>query len=496
MPRALMLQGTASGVGKSVLCAGLARVFARRGVRVVPFKAQNIALNAAICADGGEIGRAQALQARAAGLEPTTALNPLLLKASGDTCQVIVRGTALSTAEAEAFWADRSLGWQAIASAYAEASANADLMLIEGAGSPAEINLADRDWTNMRLADYADAAVLLVGDIDRGGVFAHLRGTLDWLDEQDRARVKGLVINRLRGDVAGLQSGIARLEQVVNVPVVGVVPMLADLGLPDEDGLALEQRLAARALSTSESRPGSSSDSSPVHTEILVIRLPHLSNFDEFLEWERRAGYRVHYVTEPSALPELAHAGVTRWLVLPGTKATRADLEWLRAKGWPAAIQAVLDAGGHILGVCGGLQMLGRTIRDEAGIEGPPGLAEGLGLLPLETEFGADKVTRHLRTQAGREVDQIQHGRVLVDADAPGFAPIELQDGAREGWATGRVWGTSLHGAALDLPELARGATEAPAYDPAALDRALERWADHVEAHLDWRVLDALSGLA
>ena len=498
MPRALMLQGTASGVGKSVLSAGLLRVLARRGLRVVPFKAQNIALNAAVCADGGEIGRAQALQARAAGIEPTTAMNPILLKASGDTCQVIVRCAALSAAEATAFWADRKLGWQAITSAYAEASADADLMLIEGAGSPAEINLHERDWANMRVAAHADANVLLVGDIDRGGVFAHLRGTLDWLEPAERARVKGLVINRLRGTADGLQPGVRRLEHVANVPVIGVVPLLAGLGLPDEDDLALEQRLCGpNGLATQSPDPNATAP----HTVIHVIRLPHLSNFDEFLEWEGRADMRVDYLTEPSELPEVAAQDqVIRWLVLPGTKATRADLAWLRARGWPAAIQRLLNSGGHVLGVCGGLQMLGRSIRDEAGIEGPPGVVDGLGLLPVQTVFEAAKVTRTLRTLAGREVYQIQHGRVRVEANAPGYAPIVLHAGEREGWTLGRVWGTSLHGAALDLPDQARGlhdalAHEVVASDPTPFNQALERWADHVEAHLDWRILNALIGL-
>jgi adenosylcobyric acid synthase len=289
---ALMLQGTASGVGKSVLCAGLARVFARRGLRVVPFKAQNIALNSYVCADGGEIGRAQAVQAAAAGVEAVTAMNPLLLKAMGAECQVIVRGRALTAIQAASFWADRALGWQTICDAYAEVAKDADLVLIEGAGSPVELNLADRDWTNMRVAQLAQAAVLLVGDIERGGVFAHLRGTLDWLSAEDRALVRGFVINRLRGDAAGLQAGSAQLTEVTRVPVLGVVPHVDELGLPDEDGLALAERAAPRVHT----------EQPPAATHLSVLQLPHISNFDEFNGLAFDADVTVSMVKQPAEL--------------------------------------------------------------------------------------------------------------------------------------------------------------------------------------------------
>lgn len=479
---ALMLQGTASGVGKSVLCAGLARVFARRGLRVVPFKAQNIALNAHVCADGGEIGRAQAVQAVAAGVEATTALNPLLLKATGSECQVIVRGRALTKEQASAFWADRALGWQAITDAYAEVAANADLVLIEGAGSPVELNFAERDWTNMRVAQHAHAAVMIVGDIERGGVFAHLRGTLDWLSPADRALVRGVVINRLRGDAAGLQPGTARLSAVTGVPVWGVVPHIEGLGLPDEDGLALE---AHATPARSAVAPGG--------LHITVVRLPHVSNFDELDELRGR-GVTLSMVSTCDALLQVDAA--RHWLVLPGTKATRADLEWLRSSGWADALGQHLARGGRVLGICGGYQMLGAVVRDPDGVEGAPGDAPGLGLLPVETTFEADKQTRRFDLEGVPEAYQIQHGRVRVQPAAAGWPALVAREQAggelRDGWACGRVWGTSLHGVAALVLARAAALEAGEAWSPDAaqaaappLSAALDIWADHLEAALD-----------
>lgn len=522
-PPALMLQGTASGVGKSVLTAGLVRLFARRGLVVRPFKAQNIALNAHVCRDGGEIGRAQAVQAAAAGIEPSTAMNPLLLKATGDECQVVLRGRALSKADAERFWADRDIGWRAITDAYAEVADGADLVVLEGAGSPAEPNLMARDWTNMRMAAHAGAAVLLVGDIERGGVFAHLRGTLDWLPAEDRARVVGLVINRLRGDAAGLAPAVAALEQACGVPVAGIVPFLDGHRLPDEDGLALAERSRI-----DDERPAEDSAGLGACDVLSVVRLPHLSNHDEFDGLGRggrassaeRPGARVRFVETPAELAGLsedwsmeedadpARAGRARhWLVLPGTKATRADLEWLRAAGWPAALDAHLAAGGHVLGVCGGYQLLGGEVRDSAGVEGRPGSARGLGLLPVDTRFHEAKRTWRAVVD-GEELYQIHHGRVQVREGAAGSPAVKFADPeggppVADGWRVGRVWGTTLHGAVgRVLAAAARGAGEAPAPSRPAgsaaageqpsggswsstLEAALDGWADHVDAAFD-----------
>jgi len=495
-----MLQGTASGVGKSVLTAGLVRLFARRGLVVRPFKAQNIALNAHVCEDGGEIGRAQAVQAAAAGTMPTTAMNPLLLKATGDECQVVLRGRALSKAGAVEFWSDRTIGWRAITAAYDEIAQCADLVVIEGAGSPAEPNLMERDWTNMRMAEYAGAEVLLVGDIDRGGVFAHLRGTLDWLSTEDRARVVGLLINRLRGDAAGLGPAIDALEAASQVPVVGVVPYREHIGLPDEDSLTLEERAAVPGLRAPELER---------RDVVWVVRLPHISNHDEFDELVRRLGMQVRYAESPLELADSAasqgapggsdHA-VRRWLVLPGTKATRRDLEWLREMGWSLALEQHLADGGYVLGVCGGFQMLGGEVLDAAGVEGRPGSARGLDLLPVDTRFEEAKRTWRA-TVDGQELYQIHHGRVQARRGAMGrpaltFADPEGGPPIVDGWRVGRVWGTTLHGAAgrvLASAALGAGeeldvrATSGPGAGAMgrSLDSALDDWADHLGVALD-----------
>lgn len=482
-----MLQGTASGVGKSVLAAGIARLLVRRGLLVRPFKAQNIALNAHVCADGGEIGRAQAVQAAAAGVEPTTAMNPLLLKATGDECQVVLRGRALGAAEAAAFWADREVGWKAITAAYAEVAAGADVVVIEGAGSPAEINLAARDWTNMRLAAHADADVWLVGDIERGGVFAHLRGTLEWLAAEHRARVRGLVINRLRGAAASLAPGIEQLEAACGVPVVGVVPHVEGHGLPDEDGLALEQRERAPGGDGAGDTPGAGGA-----RHVQVVRLPHISNFDEF-----DAVGEVAFRSLPHELvPPTPDAQA--WLVLPGTKATRLDLDWLRRTGWDRALEAFLAAGGHVLGVCGGYQMLGHRIDDPEGIEGAPGHARGLGLLPVDTTFRGDKVTREVRVGPAAGY-QIHHGRVRPRTEALG-APLfvvhfgDAATGAtfEDGWRQGRVHGTSVHGVVPEALAASAGGIHEPATAeaPRTLEGSLDRWASALEPELE-RALEA-----
>jgi adenosylcobyric acid synthase len=374
-----MVQGTASTVGKSALVAGLCRLFARRGVRVAPFKAQNMSNNAAVCRGGGEIGRAQYAQAIAAGIEPTVDMNPILLKPQAGACQVIVRGKLYGTLDAAAYWSPtRQDLWPIVADALDGLRSRFELVVAEGAGSPAEINLRDRDLVNMRVARHADARVLLVADIDKGGAFAALLGTWEWLEPEEQQLVRGFVLNKFRGDASLLEPAPRLLTERTAVPVLGVVPFIEDLRLPEEDAASLFN--------------------APDHprwvVEIGVVRLPHVSNFDEFGGLAAESGVRLTYVTEPDELraPDL--------VILPGTKATIPDLDWLRSRGMAERICWLARHGTPLLGVCGGFQMLGDAVRDPLGIESARAEARGLGLLPIETELTAEKrlerVTGHI----------------------------------------------------------------------------------------------------
>src|SRR5947208_1160124 len=355
----LMVQGTGSGVGKSLLTAALCRLFARAGYRVTPFKAQNMALNAAV-ADGGEIGRAQAAQAEAAGVEPTVDMNPILLKPESDhRSQVIVRGRPLTSADWGAYREMQGALLGIVAESLERLRRTFELVLIEGAGSPAEINLRAHDIVNMRVARLADARVLLVGDIDRGGVFAALVGTLALLDPADRARVAGLIVNKLRGDGSILTPGLDELAARTGVPVLGVVPWIDERLVPAEDSLDLE----ALALG----------DGSTDAIEIAVVRLPRIANFDDFEPLAAEPGVRVRFATTPAALR------AADLVVLPGSKSTMADLVWLQETGLAAAVVAAASAGRPVLGVCGGFQMLGEGLRDPQPVDsgrtpggGPP----------------------------------------------------------------------------------------------------------------------------
>lgn len=368
MARSLMIQGTMSNAGKSLLVAGLARVLVQDGLRVAPFKSQNMALNSFVATDGGEMGRAQAMQAEAAGIAPDVRMNPILLKPEGERgSQVIVGGRARGSMSARDYFTHRRDLVPEVMAAYRDLAASYDVVLVEGAGSPAEINLQRDDIVNMGLARLIDAPVLLVGDIDPGGVFAQLVGTVQLLDAADRERVRGLVINKFRGDVSILLPGLAPLEELCGAPVLGVVPYV-DLDLDDEDSLSsrLDARSCARAV------------------DIAVVRLPHLSNFTDFSPLERNPAAGVRYVARAEDLgrPDL--------VVLPGTKQTLDDLAWLKETGLATCIEVLAAAGTPILGICGGYQMLGEHIEDPLGTEGG-GSADGLGLLPVRTSFAADK---------------------------------------------------------------------------------------------------------
>jgi adenosylcobyric acid synthase len=365
----LMVQGTASDVGKSVIATALCRVLADRGLRVAPFKGQNMSLNAAVTASGGEIGRAQAAQADAARVVAQVEMNPVLLKPESEgRSQVIVLGRPTGSRSAREYWSGRAALWPIVRSALRTLRQEFDVVVIEGAGSPAEMNLRRTDLANMRVAAAADATVALVGDIERGGVFAQLLGTLALLPPTDRARVRGLLVNKFRGDPTLFDSGVRYLQARSRRPVIGVLPHDPSLQVPPEDDFGLRDSPPAGGL------------------DIAVVRLPHIANFDDFTPLAE-AGVGVRYVSGPETL------GVPDLVVLPGSKTTIADLEWLRATGLAARIRSLIDAGVPVLGICGGFQMLGRELHDPAGIEGPVPYINGLGLLNITTVFRPAKST-------------------------------------------------------------------------------------------------------
>ena len=425
----IMVQGTMSGAGKSLLCAALCRIFAQDGYRVAPFKSQNMALNSFVTRDGLEMGRAQVVQAQAAGVEPDVRMNPILLKPSSDTgSQVIVGGEVRGQMSAAAYFRMKRQLIPEILAAFDSLSEEADIVVIEGAGSPAEINLKADDIVNMGLAKLVDAPVLLAGDIDRGGVFAQLYGTVALLEPEERARIAGLVINKFRGDVDILRPGLAMLEEKTGLPVLGVVPYL-HVEIEDEDSLSerLNARDAVKPL------------------DVAVIRLPHVSNFTDFIPLEQHELLGVRYVQRAREL------GAPDLVILPGTKNTMEDLLWLRQSGLEAAVRRLAQAQTPVLGVCGGYQMLGQTLDDPAGTEsGKPMSLAGLGLLPTRTTFDAQKRRTQVRAVAlgapfaGARMTgyEIHNGRTTVN----GEPFCRLADGTPEGCVCPNVFGTYLHG--------------------------------------------------
>ena len=425
----IMVQGTMSGAGKSLLCAALCRIFAQDGYRVAPFKSQNMALNSFVTRDGLEMGRAQVVQAQAAGMEPDVRMNPILLKPSSDTgSQVIVNGEVRGQMPAAAYFKMKRSLIPDILAAYNSLAEEVDIIVIEGAGSPAEINLKADDIVNMGLAKLVDAPVLLAGDIDRGGVFAQLYGTVALLEPDERTRIKGLLINKFRGDVEILRPGLAMLEEKTHLPVVGVVPYLR-VEIEDEDSLS--DRL--------------STESSVKPLDIAILRLPHVSNFTDFIPLEQHPLLGVRYVQRARQL------GTPDLVILPGTKNTMDDLRWLRESGLEACILKLAAKGTPVLGVCGGYQMLGHTLADPDGEEsGTPCTLPGLGLLPTDTVFNAEKhlsqtnATVEAIPFAGAKLTgyEIHAGRTTVQ----GSPFCILADGTPEGCVQANVFGTYLHG--------------------------------------------------
>ncbi len=434
MVKAIMVQGTMSNAGKSLLCAGLCRVFRQDGFRVAPFKSQNMALNSFITREGLEMGRAQVVQAEAAGIGPSVRMNPVLLKpVSNMGSQVIVNGRVRGNFSATEYYAMKHTLLPDIMAAYDSLAAEYDIIVIEGAGSPAEINLKQGDFVNMGMAKLAKAPVLLVGDIDRGGVFAQLFGTVALLEPDEQAMIKALVINKFRGDVSLLEPGLRQLEDLIRKPVAGVLPML-DVDIDDEDSLSdrLQRKQIASLL------------------DIAVVRLPHLSNFTDFAALEATPGVGVRYVSSPRAL------GSPDLVILPGTKSTIADLKCLRQNGMEAAILKLAANGTPIVGICGGYQMLGERVIDPEGVEGGGEMA-GLGLLPVTTVFAAEKHrTRAMgRIQFAEDVlsecvgasvegYEIHMGETALAPDAHAF--IQLDHGRADGCARSNVYGSYLHG--------------------------------------------------
>jgi adenosylcobyric acid synthase len=493
----LMVQGTASSVGKSMIAAGLCRILRRRGVNVAPFKAQNMSLNAAVTADGGEIARSIAVQAAAAGVEPTVDMNPILLKPEAESrSQVIVRGRVWSTMEARAYLAGGLDLWPIVADSLDRLRKAYQVVVAEGAGSPAELNLRDRDLVNMRVARQTEAAVLLVGDVDRGGVFAQLIGTLDLLKPEERALVRGLVVNRFRGDPTLFEDGVRILEERTGLPVLGVVPMVRDIGLAEEDSVPLDNRQFP--------------ETSGEHVlRIAVARLPHIANFDDFDPLAREAGVALGY----AARPEQLHGADL--VIVPGSKSTIADLAWLHDCGIAKVLRGLPPRGTPVMGICGGLQMLGRAIHDPDGVESAVVTAPGLDLLPIETLFAAPKRTARVRgcldcdrgpfaAGVGHEVDgyEIHAGRtrVLDPADSRPILRLTARlgqvvdepDGAVSG--DGLVCGTYLHGlfeneivrqTLLAWLAARRGWSWPPDGIAGQMDDPHDRWADALEAAFD-----------
>lgn len=469
---ALMVQGTSSSAGKSLIATALCSHFARRGVKVAPFKAQNMSNNARVVA-GGEIGTAQYLQALAAGVEPEVRMNPVLIKPEADMrSQVVVHGVADPELSATPWRRRAEILWPTVAESLHSLLDEYDLVVLEGAGSPAEINLADCDMTNLRSAALADARVLLVCDVDRGGAFAHLYGTWALLEPEERGRIGGFVLNKFRGDAGLLDGAPERLRELTGVPLAGVVPWLRH-GLPDEDAVA-----APRPAAGDGGRP-----------RVDVVAYPAASNLDELKSLEQVAELR--FCRRASDL------GETDLVLLPGSKHVAADLRWLRESGFEPALRERSARGGRLLGICGGMQMLGRELRDPAGVDGN---AEGLGLLPLVTTFAAEKLVRRTRARfsprlgdpwaalAGRELEsyEIRHGRTTP------CAPAEEAIEGGLGWVRGPVLGIAVHGL-FERPELVAALLgTAPGR---SLEEELDELADAVVGALDVEAVERLAGV-
>jgi adenosylcobyric acid synthase len=484
MPSALMIQGTGSNVGKSLIVAGLCRLYARRGLRVRPFKPQNMSNNAALTADGGEIGRAQALQARAAGVPPSVHMNPVLLKPQSEVgSQVVVQGRMTGTARAREYQAWKPRLMAAVLESFGRLSSEADLVLVEGAGSAAEVNLRTGDIANMGFARAADVPVVLVGDIDRGGVIASLVGTKAVLDEADTAMIQGFVVNRFRGDPTLFRDGMRFVSERTGWPALGLVPHFPDAArLPAEDGLGLHRTDAG----------------GPVVVAVPVT--PRIANFDDLDPLREEPDLRVELVEPGRPIP--ADAAL---VLLPGSKTTIDDLLFFREQGWDIDLRAHVRRGGRVLGLCGGFQMLGTTVEDPLGIEGPAGRSvDGLGLLAVGTTLTGEK---RLEAVSGVTLPdgtplfgfEMHIGRTIgPEAEERPFA--SLGAGRLDGAVSrdGRIAGTYVHGLFAGERQRVRwlerlGARPSGLVYEDLVEDILDRWADHLGTHLDGERLLAIS---
>jgi len=497
--KVLMVQGTSSSAGKSLLVTALCRIYARRGIKVAPFKAQNMSNNAAVCADGSEIGRAQALQAAAAGLAPSVDMNPVLIKPEADSrSQIILMGRPWNTLEAKTYYEKKEILWEHVTAALDRLRDVYDLVIIEGAGSAAEINLKRGDIVNMAVARYANAPVLLIGDIDRGGIFAQLLGTLWLLDPDERALVCGLVVNKFRGDLSLFSDGVQILEEKGGVPVLGVVPYLRNLNLPDEDAVSVENALHS---------PFDFAQGESNQTDVAVLALPRISNFDDFDPLKAESGVRVRYV---SSAKEFGNPNV---VIIPGTKSTIADLDWLRQTGLAEAVTKFAKNGGAVVGICGGYQMLGEAIADPHHVESKVEHTSGLGLLPVRTEFSKEKATFQAQawircqrgwmarldesTLSGYEIHmgETPSQTAWLEISARNGEQVKVADGSVS--SDGKIWGCYLHGIFANdefrhawLESLGwRGHASSQSE---AFNRSLEALADAVESALNMDLLEKI----
>ena len=492
MAGALMMLGTHSNAGKSLLATAFCRIFARRGIRVAPFKAQNMSNNAGVTLEGGEMGRAQIVQAEAAGIYPHTDMNPVLLKPEGNRrSQVVLNGNVAGQLEARIWQETKERLWSEVTAAYDRLSARYDLIVLEGAGSPAEINLKAGDIVNLRMARHAGAACLLVGDIDRGGVFAALAGTMLLLEPEERRQVRGFLVNKFRGDPALLGDGLEMLkERAFGVPTLGVIPFLPDLRIADEDAVPLERKR------------GVSGGLGAGQVDVAVIQFPRIANFDEFDALSVEPGVSLRYVENAEEL------GGPAVIILPGTKATLSDLAWLRGRGLDDAILTAFRRGAQVVGICGGYQVAGEWLADPLGMEGKAGgQAAGLGLLPVSTQFLADKETHQARMElADGEIVEGYEIHTGETQAREGTAPlgeivdrngrrVSIPDGASV--EEGRAWGTYLHGLFENDGFRHRwlrglGWSGEVVATTALRNQEYDRLADAVEEAVDWAEVEAL----
>ena len=487
--RVVMLQGTGSSVGKSLLVTGFCRIFAQDGYRVAPFKAQNMSRNSGVTPDGLEIGRAQVAQAEAAGIEPSVEMNPVLLKPeSNATSQLISMGKMSCKMRAKQFMTRRERLWGTIISSLDTLRSQFDIVVIEGAGSPAEINLRAGDIVNMAVALYAESPVFVIGDIDKGGVFASLYGTHALVSDEERKLIKGFIINKFRGDVSLLEPGLVQIEELTGVSVLGVFPYLTDVYVPEEDS-PREARMS-----------GTAEDSGEV--EVVVVGLPHLANFDEFDSLAMRNDVRLRYVREA------AEFGNPDLVILPGSKVTIADMEFVRHSGIESKIRSHIWNGRALIGVCGGMQMLGGSIHDPDGIESDKRMAEGIGILDIETRFIGEKLTTRTEGKVvadkglldgaqGMQVSGYEIHVGVTESDEGASAVMETTDGGTViGYAdkTGRVLGTYVHDlfkseafADRIIANVARmkGLEQPVESEPFSQDAEFDKLASYLRKHLD-----------